>query len=146
MWARNTCGGPTEIELTATNPSRWMARPILQVRRDGAARGDGGAGTRLKPFNSTPMAVNPISSGSPHVRPTGVHRTCGEPDEIKKNTHPKNIPALFFFSCVWQDLVDACLQRCCANSSRCIGITLQRSSKGTGSPAGSCTLGQQDEL
>ena len=25
----------------------------------------------------------------------GVHRTCGEPDEIKKNTHPKNVTALF---------------------------------------------------
>ena len=25
----------------------------------------------------------------------GVHRTCGEPDEIKKNTHPKNTAALF---------------------------------------------------
>ena len=25
----------------------------------------------------------------------GVHRTCGEPDEIKQNTHPKNITALF---------------------------------------------------
>ena len=24
----------------------------------------------------------------------GVHRTCGEPDEIKKNTHPKYITAL----------------------------------------------------
>ena len=23
----------------------------------------------------------------------GVHRTCGEPDEIKKNTHPKNVTA-----------------------------------------------------
>ena len=23
-----------------------------------------------------------------------MHRTCGEPDEIKKNTHPKNITAL----------------------------------------------------
>ena len=41
------------------------------------------------------MGVNPISSGSPHVRPMGVHRTCGEPDEIKKNTHPKNFTALF---------------------------------------------------
>ena len=39
------------------------------------------------------MAVNPISSGSPHVRPMG--RTCGEPDEIKKNTHPKKFTALF---------------------------------------------------
>ena len=26
-----------------------------------------------------------------HVRPTGVHRTCGEPDETKKTTHPVNI-------------------------------------------------------
>ena len=51
-----------------------------------------GLGTRCEPFNSTPMGVNPISSGSPHVRPMG--RTCGEPDEIKKNTHPKNITAL----------------------------------------------------
>ena len=25
----------------------------------------------------------------------GMHRTCGEPDEINKNTHPKNITALF---------------------------------------------------
>ena len=24
-----------------------------------------------------------------------MHRTCGEPDEIKKNTHPINITALF---------------------------------------------------
>ena len=42
------------------------------------------------------MAVNSISSGSPHARPMGrtCGRTCGEPDEIKKNTRPKNIPAL----------------------------------------------------
>ena len=49
--------------------------------------------TRREPFNFTPMGVNPISSGSPHVRP--MRRTCGEPDEIKKNTHPKNFTALF---------------------------------------------------
>ena len=42
---------------------------------------------------SPPWGVNPISSGSPHVRPMG--RTCGEPDEIKKNTHPKSFTALF---------------------------------------------------
>ena len=43
------------------------------------------------------MTVISISSGSPHVRctPMGVHRTCGEPDDIKKNTHPTNITALF---------------------------------------------------
>ena len=42
-------------------------------------------------FDSTPVGVNLISSRPPHVRPMGVHRTCGEPDEIKKNTPPKNI-------------------------------------------------------
>jgi len=50
-------------------------------------------GTRREPFTFTPMGVNPISSGSPPVRPMG--RTCGEPDEIKKNTHPKYFAALF---------------------------------------------------
>ena len=40
--------------------------------------------------------VNSISFGSPHVRPMGVHCTCGGLDEIKKiPTHPKNITALF---------------------------------------------------
>ena len=34
-------------------------------------------GTRREPFNFTPMAVNSISFGSPHVHPMGVHRTCG---------------------------------------------------------------------
>ena len=41
------------------------------------------------------MAVNSILSGSPHVRPMWALSTCGEPDEIKKNTHPKYITALF---------------------------------------------------
>ena len=49
-------------------------------------------GPRPEPFNFTPMAVNPVSFGSPHVRPMGC--TCGEPGEIKKNTHPKYITAL----------------------------------------------------
>ena len=53
----------------------------------------GGAGR--EPFNFTPMGVNPISSGSPHVRCTPMGRTCGEPDEIKKNTHPEYFTALF---------------------------------------------------
>ena len=51
--------------------------------------------TRREPFNFTPMAVNPISSGSPHVRCTPMGRTCGGPDETKKNAHPKYITALF---------------------------------------------------
>ena len=41
------------------------------------------------------MAANSIPPGSPHVRPMGVHRTGGEPDEIKKNTHPENNTVLF---------------------------------------------------
>ena len=47
---------------------------------------------------STPprMGVNSISFGSPRVRCTPVGRTCGEPNEITKNTHPKDI--LPFFS------------------------------------------------
>ena len=54
--------------------------------------------TRRAPFNSTPMGVNSISSGSPHVRctPMWALSTCGEPDEIKKNTHPKNITTALF--------------------------------------------------
>ena len=51
-------------------------------------------GTRCAPFYFTPMGVNSISSGSPHVRPMRVHCTCGEPDGIKKSTHPKYVTAL----------------------------------------------------
>ena len=52
-------------------------------------------GGKLQPydrmmFNYTPVAVNSISFGSPHVRP--MERTCGEPNEIKKNTHPIIFP------------------------------------------------------
>ena len=35
------------------------------------------SGPRPEPFNYTPMAVNPISSGSPHVRPMWALSTCG---------------------------------------------------------------------
>ena len=35
------------------------------------------------------MGVSSISFGSPHVRPMG--RTCGAPNETKKNTHPTNV-------------------------------------------------------
>ena len=44
-------------------------------------------GPRRGAFNFTPMGVNSISSGSPHVRPMGC--TCGEPDEIKKKYPPE---------------------------------------------------------
>ena len=53
------------------------------------------SGTRHDPFNITPMGVNSISVGSPHVRCTPMGRTCGEPNEIKKNTHPEHTTALF---------------------------------------------------
>ena len=43
------------------------------------------------------MAASSISFGSPHVRPMGVHRACGEPDGIKENTHPTNITVFFVF-------------------------------------------------
>ena len=46
------------------------------------------------PFKLTPMAVNSISSGPPHVRPMCALHTCGEPDGIQKNTHPNSITAL----------------------------------------------------
>ena len=55
-------------------------------------------GTRREPFNSSPMAVNSISSDSPHVRPMwAALSTCGEPDEIKKNTGypPRQMLPLF---------------------------------------------------
>ena len=41
------------------------------------------------------MGVNSIPPGSPHVHPMWALGTCGEPNEIKKNTHPKNNTALF---------------------------------------------------
>jgi len=45
------------------------------------------------PFNNPCAAVNSISFGSAHVCFMG--RTCGEPNEIKKNTHPKKLPLFF---------------------------------------------------
>ena len=39
------------------------------------------------------MGVNSISLGLPHVRPMGLHRTCGGPGEIKKHPHPRNVTA-----------------------------------------------------
>ena len=52
-------------------------------------------GTRYEPFDSTTMGAKSISPGSPHVRCTPMRAlsTCGEPDEIKKHTHPKHITA-----------------------------------------------------
>ena len=83
---------PSEPEGDEATP--WLhgvlTRDVAEAKLKGKNRG-----TRHRPFNSTPMGDNSISSGSPHVRCTPMGRTCGEPDEIKKNTHPKNITALF---------------------------------------------------
>ena len=94
MWALATCGEPAEIELTIrvlTNHDVPLRHPI-ELDRPSSTTACWRC-TRRGPFNFTPMGVNPISSGSPHVRPMG--RTRGEPDEIKKNTHPKSFTALF---------------------------------------------------
>ena len=45
--------------------------------------------TPCEPFNSTPMAANSISFGSPHVRPTWACRTCGEPNENQERCPPE---------------------------------------------------------
>ena len=68
-------------------PRPWRAPPSTPRRTPRSPRC-----LQREPFNSTPMAVNSISSGSPRVRPIG--RACGELDEIKKNTHPKKFTAL----------------------------------------------------
>jgi len=76
---------------TSSGVSSLVVAVMLQKRR--AFKQNLEDGTRPEPFNYTPMAVNLISSGSPRVRPMG--RTCGEPDETKKNTHPKDFTAFF---------------------------------------------------
>ena len=38
----------------------------------------------------------PRTSRTPHGGVT--HRTCGEPNEIKKNTHPKILPLFFMIT------------------------------------------------
>ena len=87
----------TKVRLTLARVRRNKQREeliselvALQDHIDDANRRAGG-GTRLGRSISPPMAVNSISSGSPHVRctPMWALSTCGEPDEIKKNTHPK---------------------------------------------------------
>ena len=70
MWAPNTCGERDEIELTIRVLPDYITAPV-QV--PGRPRGP----KVREPFTSTPVGVNSISSGSPHVRPMGVHRTCG---------------------------------------------------------------------
>ena len=98
MWALSTRRLAGEIKKnTYTNCSaalpRLSSNLLAGLRRLEDDPDD--AGTRRAPFILTPMAVNPISSRSPHVRCTPMGRTCGEPDEIKKIPHPKYFTALF---------------------------------------------------
>ena len=63
---------PCSAATTCTTTTRRRT-----TRTRGSRRRTTSLSTRPEPFNSTPMGVNPISPGSPHVRPMGVHRTCG---------------------------------------------------------------------
>ena len=85
-------------------PAHAHAQPHLPVRRAGGVavpqRGRDRARVRrvlvVSRSTCTPTGVDSISSGSPHVRctPMWALSTCGEPNGIKKNTHPKNVTAL----------------------------------------------------
>ena len=95
-WYKPCVLAPSPLRNRATvGGARIDCIPIggTTTRSSSSPRTTGGR-THHEPFNFNPMVVNPISSGSPHVRPMGVHRTCGEPDELKRNTHPENCPAL----------------------------------------------------
>ena len=108
-----TCGEPDEIKKNThpknTTTGLWCDQDVRPHGPDDHVRG-----LRLlvhvpaqhvpKPFNFTPMAVNPaspgaprarpsISSGSPHVCPMG--RTCGGADGIKKTPVRKRLPLFF---------------------------------------------------
>ena len=65
-------------------PSFFLFREHVQQNLPVVARTRGGLG-----------ACDPISFGSPHVHPTGAHRTCGEPDEIKKIPTRTSKPDVF---------------------------------------------------
>jgi len=58
-----------EMLLHGSGCNRWFDKSLCLVAFAN--------GTRREPFNFTPMGVNPISPGPAHVRPMGVHRTCG---------------------------------------------------------------------
>ena len=69
------------VEFLPLHDAAFMADyDVMQVR---------GGGRSIPP----PWWFNSVSSGTPHVRPMGKHRTRGEPepDTIKKNTHPEYV-------------------------------------------------------
>ena len=84
---------PTRKKLppsTMSRPSNIPSAPDRYYKNGGWQ----GYGTRRDPCSITPMGVNPIPSGSLHVRCTPMGRTCGEPDGTTNCTHPGYITAL----------------------------------------------------
>ena len=85
-------------QCLATTRSSWPTSPPVVVQLASYPRAlRPRPGTSREPFNFTPVGVNSISFGPPHVRCTPMGRTCGEPGEIndiKKNTTRKISPLL----------------------------------------------------
>ena len=67
---------------TGPGPATYLT--IAPQLRVGYAK-DLDDGKRRGPLNSTPVGVDSISLGHPHVRCTPMGRTCSEPNEIKQN-------------------------------------------------------------
>ena len=68
---------PTTGDLTlAATTHRW-GRFQESISEDPWLNGAYSIEYANEPFNSAPMGFNSTSSGPPHVRPMGVHRTCG---------------------------------------------------------------------
>ena len=109
------------LSVSITNPAfgrtppgyapRARPRPRHQPRRQGRWHSRrpvcAASGTPPQPFNFAPMGVNSFAFGSPHVRPTGVHRTCGGLTKSKKNTHPEHVTALDVGRAVWHFPMEA---------------------------------------
>ena len=76
-----------------------------------------GCASRAVQFH--PMGVNSISFGPPHIRPMWALSACGEPNEIKKNTHPKNLPALCHGQVhrTWNAVQAVCKEECTRDQS-----------------------------
>jgi len=77
--ASAACGSLQQAQCTGEDCS-WKAgeskcdvSPMASLRHMGME----GNGPRREPSNSTPMGVNSMSFGSPHVRCTPMGRTCG---------------------------------------------------------------------
>ena len=100
----HTCGGgANEIEFTAAHGFFYRSLPGQQGPTFQHGGGGGsedkthahrGQGARREPFDFTPAGVNSISPAHLHIQTTG--RTCRWAGEIKKDTHPKDLPLALF--------------------------------------------------